>query len=76
MKKARLRTFGHMLRLHGKAPHQMAMTDYFQIPANLKQCSWRKRYTLLVKIDEDLKEVKWNNNIILSKLEIKKIFWK
>ena len=30
MKKARWRTFGHMLRLHEKTPCQMTMTDYLQ----------------------------------------------
>ena len=30
MKKARWRTFGHMLKLHEKTPCQMTMTDYLQ----------------------------------------------
>ena len=50
MKKARWRTFDHMLRLHEN------MTDYFQIPPNSKRYPARKRYTLPVKIDEDLKK--------------------
>ena len=32
------------------------MTVYFQIPPNSKRCPARKRYTLPVKIDEDLKK--------------------
>ena len=68
MKKARWKTFGHMVRLHEKTPCEITMTDYFQIPPNSKRYPGRKS-TLPVKIDEDLKEVKRNNNLIVSKFE-------
>ena len=32
------------------------MTDYFQIPPNSNRYPARKRYTLPVKIDQDLKK--------------------
>ena len=45
------------------------MTDYFQIPPNSKRYPGRKMYTPPVKIDEDLKEAKRNNNLVVSKFE-------
>ena len=47
----------------------MGMTDYFLIPPNSKRYLGRKRRTLPVKIDEDLKETKRNKNIIVSKFQ-------
>ena len=47
----------------------MAMTNYFQIPPNSKRYLGRKRFTPPVKIDEDLKHAKRNNNLIVSKFE-------
>ena len=43
MKKPRWRTFGHMLKLHEKAPFQMATTDCFQTLPNSKRYPGRKR---------------------------------
>ena len=61
--------FSHMLRLHEKTPRQMAMTDYFQIPPHSKRYPGRKRCTLPAKIEEDLKEAKCNNNLVVSKFD-------
>ena len=69
MKKARWRALGHMLRLHIKTPCQMAMTDYFMIPAKSKKYPGRKRCTLPTIIDEDLKEANKNNNTIVTKFK-------
>ena len=58
-----------MRRLHEQTPCQTTMTDYFQMPTNWKRYPRRKRCTLPVKIDEDLKEAKQNNNLIVLTFE-------
>ena len=69
MKKAKWRTFGHMLRSHKKVPCQIAMTDYFQYHQIQEDILEEKRCTPPVKIDKDLKEAKRNNNLTASKSE-------
>ena len=55
MKEKRWRAFGHILRLDNEAPCQQAMVYYFDPPQDAKY-SGRKRITLPVVLDEDLKE--------------------
>ena len=69
MKRARWRAFGHMLRLDDETPCQLAMREYFNIPEKHKKYSGRKRCTLPVIIDEDLKEAAVNNLLPVSKFE-------
>lgn len=56
MKIARWRAFGHMLRLDEKAPCQQAMDFYFDVPENAKKFPGKRRITLPVKLNEDIKE--------------------
>ena len=56
MREARWRAFGHMLRLDQKVPAQQAMNYYFHVPLKAKKYSGRRRSTLPVCIDNDLKE--------------------
>ena len=67
--KTKMAKFSHMLRLHEKTPCQMAMTNYFQIPPHSKRYPGRKRCTLPAKTEEDLKEAKCNNNLVVSKFD-------
>ena len=55
MKAARWRALGHMLRRDEKTPCQRAMEFYFEIPREGKKFSGRKRCTLPVRINEDIK---------------------
>ena len=55
--------------LHEKKTCQMAMIGYLQIPPNSKRYPGRKRYTLTVQIDKNLKEAERNDNLIVSKFE-------
>ena len=43
--------------------------DYFQIPPHSKRYPGRKRCTLPAKTEEDLKEAKCNNNLVVSKFD-------
>ena len=56
MREARWRAFGHMLRLDRRVPAQKAMDYYFNVPLNAKKFSGRRRATLPVCIDNDLKD--------------------
>ena len=50
------------------------MTNQFQILPNSKRYPGRKGCTLPAKIDEDLKEAKQNNNIIVLKFQTIEIY--
>ena len=55
MKRKRWQAFGHMLRLEENAPCQQAMKFYFTQPMEAKRYSGRKRSTLPVILDQDIK---------------------
>ena len=69
MKEKRWRTFGHILRLDNEAPCQQAMVYYFDPPQDAKKYSGRKRITLPVVLDEDLKETAKSKDIPVRKFE-------
>ena len=55
-KKAKWRTFGHILRLPTNTPCQQLMNYYFACPPKAKKFRGRKRITLPVLLDNDLAE--------------------
>ena len=67
MREARWRAFGHMLRLDREVPAQKAMDYYFDVPTNAKKYSGRRRSTLPVCIDNDLKETAKRTQIPVQK---------
>ena len=69
MKEARWRAFGHNLRLSNKAPSQQAMNFYFEVPEKAKRFSGRKRKTLPVVLNEDIKERIRTHNLPVNKFE-------
>ena len=69
MKERRWKAFGHMLRLDEQAPCQQAMRYYFDVPPNAKRYPGRRRTTLPVVIDEDIKKAARSNVIQVSQFE-------
>ena len=67
MREARWRAFGHMLRLDREVPAQKAMDYYFDVPMNAKKYSGRRRSTLPVCINNDLKETAKRTQIPVQK---------
>ena len=55
MRKARWSALGHMLRRHEETPCRQSMEDYFNVPENAKKYPGRKRNTLPIVIDNDIK---------------------
>ena len=69
IKRARWRAFGHMLRLNEQVPCQQAMY-YFTVPEKARKYPGRKRSTLPVILDEDIKQAaKSNHTLPISQLE-------
>ena len=69
MKEKRWRAFGHILRLDNEVPCQQAMVYYFDPPHDAKKYSGRKRMTLPVVLDEDLKETAKSKDKPVRKFE-------
>ena len=69
MKSRRWQALGHMLRLEESTPCQLAMQYYLNVPENAVKFTGRKRLTLPVRIDQDLKEAAKSNVIPIKKFE-------
>ena len=69
MKENRWKAFGHMLRLDEKAPCQQAMKYYFTVPENAKRYSGRKRLTLPIILDQDIKTTMKRHPITVTSFE-------
>ena len=67
MRAARWSALSHMLRRHNETPCQQAMEHYFDIPVDAKKYSGRKRNTLPVVINADIKTASANCSIPFSK---------
>ena len=69
MKKARWQTLGHILRLNEETPAQKAMLWYFEKNEKLTKYPGRKRMTLPVVINEDIKKVANDVDVQISSFE-------
>ena len=67
--KARMRLFGHCLRMNKDAPAQKAMEYYFDTKPGMKQFRGRPRTTLASVLNQDVKSAAQKNNEFPVKFE-------